>query len=405
MTAYATGMRVSELCSLRGCDIDSSPDRMCIRVVAGKGGHDRYSLLTPELLEQLRLYWRQCRSHARPEDWLFPARLDPSKALDTRSAGRYFHIARNAAGIDNSAAFTRCATASPHTCSKPASTSTHQSVAGPRQAQHHQPLPAHGPSRPQRRRPRAGAAGQSAQGGRQDSAEGAPNAAASPVPAALTLPSLSHRRWAPTWPRCCGASACYLRILLAPRAAAPLRAPALPCSAAALRGACSLCAACAAPRDARALRVAACVCCVPCALTCGAILCRPDAASPLAFRPRCCPAPSFAALTACAPPCPLWPAAAWKITRAGATQAQPDVPVPRARTVQGVQGQVPRRAAPGDPGRESPGSGQHRGGAPATVEATAASRLGGLCQDAAGGPGDGAPLSSPARLRAHTNDC
>jgi site-specific recombinase XerD len=100
MTAYATGMRVSELCNLRGCDIDSSPDRMCIRVVAGKGGHDRYSLLTPELLVQLRLYWRQCRRHARPEDWLFPARLDPSNALDTRSAGRYFHIARNAAGID-----------------------------------------------------------------------------------------------------------------------------------------------------------------------------------------------------------------------------------------------------------------------------------------------------------------
>jgi len=100
MTAYATGMRVSELCNLRGSDIDSSPDRMCIRVVAGKGGHDRYSLLTPELLEQLRLYWRQCRRHARPEDWLFPARLDPSKALDTHSASRYFHIARNAAGID-----------------------------------------------------------------------------------------------------------------------------------------------------------------------------------------------------------------------------------------------------------------------------------------------------------------
>jgi integrase/recombinase XerD len=99
MTAYATGIRVSELCNLRGCDIDSSPDRMCIRVVAGKGGHDRYSLLTPELLEQLRLYWRLCRRHARAEDWVFPARLDPSKALDTRSAGRYFYAARNAAGI------------------------------------------------------------------------------------------------------------------------------------------------------------------------------------------------------------------------------------------------------------------------------------------------------------------
>jgi hypothetical protein len=100
MTAYATGMRVSELCNLRGCDIDSSPDRMCIRIVAGKGGHDRYSLLTPELLDQLRLCWRRCRRHARPEDWLFPARLDASNALDARSVGRYFHIARNGAGID-----------------------------------------------------------------------------------------------------------------------------------------------------------------------------------------------------------------------------------------------------------------------------------------------------------------
>jgi IS5 family transposase len=52
-----------------------------------------------------------------------------------------------------------CATASPHTCSKPAWTEQHQSVAGPRQAQHHQPLPAHGPSRSQRRQPCAGTAG------------------------------------------------------------------------------------------------------------------------------------------------------------------------------------------------------------------------------------------------------
>jgi site-specific recombinase XerD len=48
MTAYATGLRVSELGNLRGCDIDSSPDRMGIRVVTGKGGHDRYSLLYKE---------------------------------------------------------------------------------------------------------------------------------------------------------------------------------------------------------------------------------------------------------------------------------------------------------------------------------------------------------------------
>lgn len=56
MVAYASGLRLSELCHLRGRDINSAPDRMCIRVVQGKGGKDRYSLLTPDLLEQLKLY-------------------------------------------------------------------------------------------------------------------------------------------------------------------------------------------------------------------------------------------------------------------------------------------------------------------------------------------------------------
>ena len=37
-TAYASGLRLSELCGLRICDIDSAPDRMCLRVVNGKGG-------------------------------------------------------------------------------------------------------------------------------------------------------------------------------------------------------------------------------------------------------------------------------------------------------------------------------------------------------------------------------
>ena len=49
MTAYASGLRLSELYALRGCDIDSAPDRMCIRVVLGKGNRDWYSLLTAHL--------------------------------------------------------------------------------------------------------------------------------------------------------------------------------------------------------------------------------------------------------------------------------------------------------------------------------------------------------------------
>ena len=98
-TAYASGLRLSELCRLRGCDIDSAPDRMCIRVVQGKGGQDRYGLLTPELLDELRLYWRACRRHANGADWLFPARSNPSRPLDRASGQRYYYLARDAAGI------------------------------------------------------------------------------------------------------------------------------------------------------------------------------------------------------------------------------------------------------------------------------------------------------------------
>ena len=67
MTAYAAGLRVSELVALRVTAIDS--DRMAIRVEQGKGGRDRYTLLSPRLLEELRAYWRR----QRPWPWLFPS--------------------------------------------------------------------------------------------------------------------------------------------------------------------------------------------------------------------------------------------------------------------------------------------------------------------------------------------
>lgn len=55
-TIYATGLRVSEVCTLRVTDIDSAPDRMCVRVANGKAGKSRYSLLSPTLLQELRDY-------------------------------------------------------------------------------------------------------------------------------------------------------------------------------------------------------------------------------------------------------------------------------------------------------------------------------------------------------------
>ena len=60
-TIYACGLRVTEACELRVADIDSAPDRMCVRVVSGKGGRGRYSILSPTLLELLRAYVRNFR--------------------------------------------------------------------------------------------------------------------------------------------------------------------------------------------------------------------------------------------------------------------------------------------------------------------------------------------------------
>lgn len=98
-TAYASGLRLSELCGLRVCDIDSAADRMCIRVVNGKGGRDRYALLSPDLLQHLRNYWSTCRRGARDTAWLFPAQRDPTRALDGGMGQRFYYAARDAAGI------------------------------------------------------------------------------------------------------------------------------------------------------------------------------------------------------------------------------------------------------------------------------------------------------------------
>jgi site-specific recombinase XerD len=65
-TAYGAGMRVGEVAALETSAIDSS--RMLIHVVQGKGGKDRYVMLSPQLLHILRTYWRL----ARPGRWLFP---------------------------------------------------------------------------------------------------------------------------------------------------------------------------------------------------------------------------------------------------------------------------------------------------------------------------------------------
>ena len=94
MTTYAAGLRVSEVCALQLADIESAPDRMCLKVRQGKGSRDRYTLLSPVLLATLREYWHLCRPHS----WLFP---NPSATgpIDPKTAQRMYCAARDRAGL------------------------------------------------------------------------------------------------------------------------------------------------------------------------------------------------------------------------------------------------------------------------------------------------------------------
>lgn len=94
ITAYAAGLRVCELCALQVADIESAPDRMCLKVRQGKGGQDRYTLLSPRLLDTLRAWWRV----GRPGRWLFPNPAG-SGPIDVKTAQRLYCAARDAAGI------------------------------------------------------------------------------------------------------------------------------------------------------------------------------------------------------------------------------------------------------------------------------------------------------------------
>jgi len=92
MTMYAAGLRLSEALRLRVADVDSA--RQCLRVAQGKGQRDRYTLLSPTLLEQLRGYWRL----TRPAPWLFPGRR-PDQPLTATAIQRGCGPAARRAGL------------------------------------------------------------------------------------------------------------------------------------------------------------------------------------------------------------------------------------------------------------------------------------------------------------------
>jgi integrase/recombinase XerD len=91
--AYGAGLRAAEVVSLKISDIDSK--RMIIRVDQGKGGKDRYVMLSPHLLDLLRIWWKA----ARPRGWLFPGRA-PAQPMTTRQLNRACHAAAQMAEIN-----------------------------------------------------------------------------------------------------------------------------------------------------------------------------------------------------------------------------------------------------------------------------------------------------------------
>jgi site-specific recombinase XerD len=96
---YSAGLRLSEVVRLRIDDLDIDGRR--IRVRAGKGRKDRYTLLADRALEIVRAYVAEYR----PTEWLFPG-ARPSRHLTTRSVQKVVDAARARAGI---------AHATPHT--------------------------------------------------------------------------------------------------------------------------------------------------------------------------------------------------------------------------------------------------------------------------------------------------
>lgn len=91
-TAYAAGLRISEVTRLKVTDIDSQ--RMMLRIEQGKGQKDRYVMLSPQLLEVLRAYWKA----ERPTDWLFPGDI-PGRPITKDAVEQACQKAHRLSGI------------------------------------------------------------------------------------------------------------------------------------------------------------------------------------------------------------------------------------------------------------------------------------------------------------------
>src|SRR5712691_10452413 len=98
---YGCGLRAGEVVRLKVKHIDKA--QRIIRIEQSKGRKDRNVMLSPEMIDLLRQWWKARRgfdAHTTPlqERWLFPGRK-PGQPMTTRQLNRLFHEAADGAGI------------------------------------------------------------------------------------------------------------------------------------------------------------------------------------------------------------------------------------------------------------------------------------------------------------------
>lgn len=97
-TVYGAGLRISEIAHLRVQDIDS--EGMRLFVFQGKGGKDRYTLLSQRNLKVLREYWKIYRPN-HPDGYLFYTRYGKTHCITIRAIQDAFHKYRKRAGLSD----------------------------------------------------------------------------------------------------------------------------------------------------------------------------------------------------------------------------------------------------------------------------------------------------------------
>jgi integrase/recombinase XerD len=100
---YGCGLRAGEVVRLKVKHIDSA--QKIIRIEQSKGRKDRNVMLSPEMLDLLRQWWKARVGFGTrmpvQERWLFPGRR-PGQPMTCRQLSRLFHEAANGAGIKKS---------------------------------------------------------------------------------------------------------------------------------------------------------------------------------------------------------------------------------------------------------------------------------------------------------------